>query len=210
MTIVWLLITLLAGLSLLLFLLAVPIDVDYNFNSQEDRQSYLAIIWLFGLVKVDATGQQKKQKTARQKQKIKIKPKPKHHRPKRSREKKSRDFKRLLNVLRSEGFIKHLLRFLLNLFRQINIRAFYLAIRFGLDNPADTGQLYGIVAPFAMCIQAMPFTNIYIQPEFSSMAFHRIIKIQVRIVPIRFVWMLILFVLSPNTFRAIKAFIKTR
>jgi hypothetical protein len=207
---VWLLITLLAGLSLVLFLLAVPIDVDYNYNSREERRSVLLIVWLFGLVKVDANGQEKKQKITRPKRKFKTKQKPKRRRPKRSKEEKIRGLKRMWSALSSEGFIQHILRFILNLFRQINIRTFNLSIRFGLDDPADTGQLYGVIAPFALCLQAFPFTTIRIQPVFTGVALHTYFKIQVRIVPIRIVWVLIRFTLSLTTLRAAKEYITAR
>jgi hypothetical protein len=207
---VWLLIALLAALLLVLLLLAVPIDVDYNYNSLEERRSVLLIVWLFGLVKVDATGQEKKQKITRPKRKFKAEQKPKRRRTKRGKEEKIRSLKRAWSVLSSEGFIRHILRFILNLFRQINIRTFHLSIRFGLDDPADTGQLFGVIAPFALCLQAFPFTTIRIQPVFTGVTLHRYFKVQVRIVPIRIIWVLTRFIFSLKTLRAVREFITAR
>ncbi|MDJ0626805.1 MAG: DUF2953 domain-containing protein [Rhodobacter sp.] len=54
------------------------------------------------------------------------------------------------------------------LLRQIRIERFLLTVRFGLDDPAETGQLFGMLAPIAQAPQWMlgPPVSVSLTPVF--------------------------------------------
>jgi hypothetical protein len=185
------LITLLVLLASLVVLLAVPIDVVFAVRRGEKFRGRVTIGWLFGVVRVPL-----RPGRARSKPK---KPKPAPARRVR------RGGRKVTVMLRSEAFFAHVMRFLLRLAARIHIRRLRLHLRLGLDDPADTGRLWGMVGPLAWAAPVPAGTDLAIEPEFTGASFRVDGEGAVRIVPIGLLATLIGFALSPVTWRALRA-----
>lgn len=185
------LIPLVALLVGLVALLAIPIDVVFAVQRDERFEGRVTIGWLFGLARVPvgpphARAKPKKAKPARV-----------HRGPHRPH--------KVSAMLRSEGFLRRLVRLLRRLAGRIHVRRLRLYLRLGLDDPADTGQLWGVVGPLAWAAPVPTGADLAIEPEFTGATFQFNGEGAVRIVPIEILALLIAFALSPVTWRALRA-----
>lgn len=184
------LITLVALLVGVAALLAVPIDVVFAVQREEKFQGHLTIGWLFGVVRIPLRPAHRRARPE------KAKPGRADRGPRRSV---------VSVVLRSEGFLARVLRLLGRLATRIYIRRLRLHVRLGLDDPADTGRLWGVVGPLAWAVPVPAGADVAIEPEFSGAVFRFDGEGAVRIVPIEILATVIAFALSPATWRALRA-----
>lgn len=70
---------------------------------------------------------------------------------------------------------------ILSLFR---LRAFVIDLRFGCEDPADTGQLFGAMAPFLYGTQGLERAHIHVEPVFGQKVLTGRAMVEVAIVPI--------------------------
>jgi hypothetical protein len=110
----------------------------------------------------------------------------------------------MIAVLRTEGFGLRVLRLARDLFRLVHIRNLGLYVRMGLDDPADTGRLWAVVGPLAATLGSVPGARIIIEPEFSLQVFEFSGEARIRLVPIQFVFVMLAFMLSVTTLRALR------
>lgn len=175
----------------LVALLAVPVDVVFAVQRDERFEGRVTIGWLFGVVRIPvrpahARAKPKKAKRARA-----------HRVPRRGHN--------VSAMLRSEGFLGRLVSLFHHLATRIHIRRLRLHVRLGLDDPADTGQLWGIVGPLAWAVPVPAVADVAIEPEFTGAVFRFDGEGAVRIVPIEILATLTAFALSPVTWRAFRA-----
>jgi len=188
--VVWILFALLASL---LLLLAIPVDLAFSVQRQEGRQEGRGTLgWLFGLVRLPLG-----------KPKMRAQAKPARLKIKRRHRKRGGGARRIMAMFRIEGFGWRLLRLARDLLRRIHIRELSLEIRLGLDDPADTGRLWSVVGPLAAMLALPSVTRVAIEPEFSTEALEVDGKGHIRIIPVQLLLVILLFVLSPTTLRAL-------
>jgi hypothetical protein len=187
--VVWILFALLASL---LLLLAIPVDLAFSVQRCEGRQESRGTLgWLFGLVRVPLG-------------KSKVRAETKLARPKvKRRKRKHGGARRMMVILRIEGFGWRVLRLARDLFQRIHIRELSLKMRLGLDDPADTGRLWAVVGPLAAMLVLPPVTRVVIEPEFSTEVLEVDGKGHIRIIPVQLLLVILLFVISPTTLRAL-------
>lgn len=177
-------------------LFAVPIDVAFVVRRDERLRGRVTVGWLFGLVRISvypASSAARARPSRRPSGQI-----VKRHR-------KRRRARNVGSMLLSEGFLARVLRLLHRLLSRIHVRRLYVHIRLGLDDPADTGRLWGMVGPL-VCVVPTPATGtVAIEPDFTGEAFHVDGEGAVRIVPIEIIVTLLAFALSPITWRALRA-----
>lgn len=182
------LVALLVGL---VALLAVPIDVFFAVQRDEKFQGRVTIGWLFGAVRVPV---------------LPAKGRVKPEKPRRARSRRSpRPSHKVAAMLRSEGFLSRLVRLVRRLASRIHVRRLRLYLRLGLDDPADTGRLWGMVGTWAWAVPVPASADLVIEPEFTGEAFQIDGEGAVRIVPFEILATLIAFALSPVTWRALRA-----
>jgi len=182
-------------LVIIFAVMVVPVDLFFTVQRDDTFQGHASIGWLFGLVRIPLHS---KEKEARQPKKPQKKKKTEHRRSR-------RDGLHVGAMLRSPGFISLLIRMLRRLKACIHIRQLRLHILLGLDDPADTGQLWGMIGPLALAIPVPAGANVAIQPEFTGAAFLVDGEGAIRIIPIEIIGSLIAFALSPATLRALYA-----
>jgi Protein of unknown function (DUF2953) len=185
-------------LACLIALLAIPVDVKFSVRLHERFKARVMIAWMFGLVRLPIPS--KTGKPARQE------PSPKtgrgQHFYKRGRN--------MVTMLRSEGFWPRLLRFASDILNVMHIRILRLRVRLGLEDPADTGQIWAFVGPLTVMLAGARGTDIDIEPDFERAFLSVDGNAELRVVPIRVFAVVIPFIGSPATLRAAWAVIASR
>lgn len=185
MSALWILAALLAAG---LLLLAVPFDLEFRLARYSGKTRLeVRLGWLFGLVRMPirqpgAAGKDKK-------------PKPK---PKR-RAARSHG----LTLLKEPGMARRLTAFVRDLLGCLHVRSLRLEGRLGLDDPADTGMLWGFVGPLLAVLQSLPGTRVAVDPDFTGAALELEGQGALRIVLLELLWTLLRFLLAPVTLRAL-------
>ena len=83
----------------------------------------------------------------------------------------------------------------------------------GLDDPADTGRVMGMLAPLRVLTGKMTFgrnsnVNIQVTPDFSGPRFKGYCSASVQFVPLKLLGIFLGFLFSPPVFRAAKVLIQ--
>ena len=182
------LIALLVGVVVLL---AIPVDITFTLQSEKDLQARLTIGWLFGLLRIPVHPEDGESGPAASSQQ--------------TGRKRDRRGLHPGAMLLSQGFLARLIRLLRRLKDCIHIRSLRLHLLLGLDDPADTGRLWGMLGPLTLAHPAPAVTDLVIQPEFTGAAFQIDGAGVVRILPIEVLGTLLAFALSPVTLRALYA-----
>ncbi len=181
-----------AGLFLLLaVLLAIPIT--FGFSASVDApngrwQRSARLQWAFGLLNLPIGGQRPKTKPPK-------KPPGKATKAKRSRLKVGR-------LLANPAFWARLRLLLSRLLGAIEWQMLHLHARFGLDDPADTGRLWGLAGPMAASLLPAG-RDVSIQPDFERETLAVESEGEFRVVPLRVVGIVLAFGLSPRTWRVV-------
>ena len=71
-------------------------------------------------------------------------------------------------LLRTEGFIGRVLALIVKMGSSLSIRKMTLNLRVGLDDPADTGCLFAVIAPVLVCLGTSTALAVSAEPEFSG------------------------------------------
>ena len=180
-------------LALLLMLLTVPITVAFRIERSKEVMGQLTFNWLFGLVRYrkaipgDAQGASQ---------------------PKRKRRGKSGKSKRVGNgrtvwtLLKQPPFRRRTVRFIKGIIGAIQARDFYLHLRIGLGDPADTGRLWGLLGPLAGIVANIRRAEVRIEPDFTDPVLEIESHGELRLIPLQFIGLTTAFVVSPATLHA--------
>ena len=185
----WFLLAFLAGL---LALLAIPLHLSFTLQRHEGRHMGSGTLgWLFGTVQIPIHPR------ARAKRAL----------PKISTVKRERGggTRRVVSMLQTKGFGRRALKLARDLLRHTQVQTLDLDIRLGLDDPADTGRLWGVVGPLAALLPLPPVARIAITPDFAAEVLEVEGQGQIRIIPLQWLAVILLFALSPTTLRALRA-----
>lgn len=111
-------------------------------------------------------------------------------------------------MLHSEGFLRRLLILLRDTFRALSPRRFRLQCVMGLDDPADTGRLMGVLAPFRAFAGSISMGrkanfSVQLRPDFSGPRFTGQCHASVRFIPLQLIGIFLGFLLSMSVLRAI-------
>jgi len=190
-------------------LLAIPVELFIDYDSQAKIKLRARVVWFFGLVNIKHSNKPKsKQQTKTKSEKTKFDSKSnKNKTPKKSRQKKN-PF--LWTALTSEGFVQRLVRLIYDILTTAKIKTFFARIYFGMDDPADTGRIYGIGAPLFSVFYAIPQLDFEAIPVFDEEIFRGQLKTHVHVVPINYVKVILLFLFSRELWRTVYRIIKVK
>lgn len=110
-----------------------------------------------------------------------------------------------LAVLRTEGFLERTGRLVGDLVRSFRFEQLSLRLHVGTGDPADTGILYGRVQAAMPALRAVPRAHLALEPDFDRRVAHGSGQLALRAVPLRLLWSLGTYLLSPATLRAVRA-----
>ena len=198
-------------------LLAIPVTITFSVVRREDFSGRITFGWLFGLLRVTPSlsfGAGRKRKRGR--------PAPataesdKSGEPdgpggpdgaeapstRASAEGKGAPAERFRRVLKTKGFVRGVLRFLRDMARCVRFVSLHVAGRFGLDNPCDTGRLWGTFCAFTGFLHGAERVRLRVEPDFDEAVFELDGRGEIRIIPVTLFLPFIRFILAPATLRA--------
>lgn len=188
----WAIVFLVSLAAFIALLLCIPLDLALHFNTDIKPRLSIKLSWLFGLVKTEVRKKWKPEKE---------RPTAEHKRRPRDRD---RDSRVIFEILRIKGMLSQIMRLLKGVFRRLKIRELVTNIKIGLDNPADTGLLFALIAPVNLLASFLPYPT-KVEPSFSGDAFLQgNFSGVVRMQPIYLIPTLAGFAFSLPTIRAIK------
>ena len=112
---------------------------------------------------------------------------------------------RALAILRTPGFPARVLLFGRHLLRAVSPQALDLEARMGLDDPADTGVLWGLLAPLPHAVPLPRSARVRLEPDFAGGSLAVKLNARLRIVPLEVVVRTVQLLLSPRAWRAVWA-----
>lgn len=172
-----------------MWLLSIPIDLKIRVDLEKKEKISLQIAWLYGQLKM--------QPEVSRATNLAPSSKPKNVRGRIvGVDRRGRRF--VGAMFTSPDFLSRVLRFMVELLRAIEFGESALFVRLGLPDPADTGQAMGVLGPVLMCIP-----NTHIEPDFNNTCFMLRANGTVRVVPLRFLRIALLFGCAPELWRAV-------
>lgn len=195
-------------LLLFIALLAIPVTLKFQVSWQQALKSHFSLEWAFGLVRVRIPAPQPKTPTldsehAAKKNGHYIRSPSKRKRTSKSKRSRwsSRNKKRVLAIVRQPSFRRRGIRFISDFWHAIHKRDVCLRMRIGLDDPADTGQMWAFVGPVAGMLANIREASIDITPEFIEPTFELDSSGNIRIIPLQLIYLTIGLILSPPIWR---------
>jgi len=181
----------LAFLLAVILLLAIPITLDFRISWPRAPRRDVELGWAFGLVHLRvpvgrATG---KEGTTAEKS--------------RARRSKPRRKWRFGSLVRHKPFRRRITRFAANLWRAVHKKDLELDVRLGLDDPADTGQLWAFVGPVSGILADSREARIRIKPDFTEEILQLNGSGRIRIVPLQVICLAAALLLSPSIWAGI-------
>ncbi|MCY3712793.1 MAG: DUF2953 domain-containing protein [Gemmatimonadetes bacterium] len=213
-----------AVLLSMLMLLAIPVTISFSVVRREGFSGRITFGWLFGLLRISPsipTGVRRKRKRRRPvrapAESVESGGSDVPGEPGEPGESKapsartSADEKadgkrapaeRLRRVLKTRGFVRGVLRFLRDMARCVRFVSLHVAGRIGLDNPCDTGRLWGTFCALTGFLHGAERVRLRVEPDFDEAVFELDGRGEIRIVPVTLFLPFIRFFLAPATLRA--------
>ncbi len=179
--------------ALIIALLAIPFDVKFKIHRHEEFYSDFAVQWLFGIVKFNIPNQ-RTQKPDNQPHTTKKRKKAK---------KKPANFGAAKDLFWNARFRYRFFKFVKDMIKTIHLAGFYIRLRLGLDDPADTGRLWGYLGPLAAFLSNFSNSMVQLEPDFQTEVVYLDSRGRMRIVPIQVIFTVFAFLFSPTTISAL-------
>ena len=185
----WVVIWLVVALAGLAAILSIPFDILFRIEVYEKPNFRIRLKWLFGLLKKDI---RKKEKPAKKK----AKPKPGEGR---------KWLGAAFRIIRTKGMLKGLRRLVKGILSSFKIRELRVNLKVGLDDPADTAFLAGIISASRLFWKPSFPHEIDIRPDYEGQVFlEGYTHLTVRVLPIQIVASLLRFLFSWSTMKAVR------
>lgn len=196
-----------AVLALTILLLAVPVNLVYALRKDDGWRGRLIVYWMFGLLR------------------MRLRPGRRKAAPPSKRRRKKRAFivsgargavrrrRDVLAILRTRGLLRGLVQFLRDVLRALRPRRLCVELVIGMQDPADTGRLAGVLAPLRVLFGRRTLgkasnVSIEVTPDFSGPRFQGYSSASVQFVPLRLIALVIGFLFSPPVFRAMRLMVQ--
>jgi len=188
---------LLVVVTALVALLAIPVTLTFRFAWPETAGNQLRLTWAFGLVNVrlptPASGPpvEKADVDARA--------------TKRAAKRRHGPKPNLFAALRHRPFRQRVLRLAMDLWRAVDRQNLQLDLRIGTGDPAETGQLWGVLGPISGMLQSLEDGRIRVTPEFVEAVFDFDGSGRLRVIPLQVLAIAIGLMFSPPVWRGLRA-----
>jgi hypothetical protein len=185
----------------LIAILSLPIDILSHLEVYEKPEHKIRLRWLFGLLKKDI----KTKKKSPEKKAAKKKGKPK---PGEGRKRLWAAFK----ILRIKGMPGRLARLAKAILSSFKIKELRMNFRVGLDDPADTAFVVGIIDFIRLFWKPSFPHDIDIRADYNGEValVEGYSHLTVRVLPIRIIVLLSGFLFSWSTIKAVRIMVKAR
>lgn len=183
-------------LLVLVVLLTAPVDVVFYVERDAKFRLGATVRLMFGLIKKDL-GSKKRRRREGDEQKARVKRRRGSIRP-------------LVAALTTRGFAQKLLKLTRDVLRIVKIRELKARVRIGLGDPAETGILFAVLAPTMVFVRSFSSADVEVEADFWEEKLEGYCQGDIRAVPIRFVGILVPFIFSRTTWRAMRAMMRAR
>lgn len=187
------------GLALAMGLLAVPVQIAFRLRRLDRLEGSATFIWLFGVVRVPVPLDEK-QKDGSAKD-------PSAEKPGAGQEAKPEragwSFQKPLIIIRSGPFRRRVVKLIWDLAGSIKATGVEFHAVAGLDDPADTGMLFGAIYPALAALNPPHSSAVSIQPDFAGEIFQFTGSGTIRLVPLQVLFIAVFFILSPAALKMI-------
>ena len=188
-------------LVILILLLAIPVNLVYALKKDGGWRGRIIVYWMFGLVHVSL-------RPRRERKRLREDRRPRTGRRTLSRGKylvKRRHA--FFAVLRTPGFMRRLIYLLRDLLQSSRPRRVRIQFVIGMDDPADTGRVWGALAPLRFLFGRKTIgresnVSIELTPDFSGARFKGYSCASVQFVPLKMIALVLGFFFSAPVFRA--------
>ena len=191
----WVVIWLAVALAGLIAILSIPFEILCHLEVHEKPEFKIKLKWLFGLLKKDI---KPKKKPAKKKKKPKL-------------GEGIRWLRAAFRIIRIKGMLKQLKLLVKRILHSFKIKELRVSFKVGLDDPADTAFLMGIINLFRLFWRPSFPHEIDIRADYEGQVFlEGYSHFTVRVLPIQIVVSLLRFLLSWNTIRAMGILVVTK
>ena len=109
-----------------------------------------------------------------------------------------------LAVLRTRGLVRRVIRVSSDVLRHVRLDELRLRTAFGFDNPADTGVVYGILAPWLVLAEQRGW-SVECRPMFLESGLRGALRATLHVRPLAVLGTLLAFLLSRPVRRAVRS-----
>ena len=173
-------------------LLSIPVSVVFALKREDSWHGRVVVYWLFGYARFSLQSCRSRKKRCGKRRLLRH-----------SKGLIARQHRAVYAMLRSEGFLRRMLILMRDIFRALSPRRFRLRCVMGLDDPADTGRLMGVLAPFQAFVDRRSSFSVQFTPDFSGPRFTGLCHASVRFIPLQLIGIFLGFLLSVPVLRAI-------
>ena len=185
----WVIIWLLVALASLIAILSVPFDIICNIEVYGKPKFRISLKWLFGLLKKD----------------IRAKKKPTKKKKKQKLGEGRKWLWAAFRVIRIKDMLKELRRLVKGILNSLKIRELRVNLKVGLDDPADTAFLVGIINSSRLFWKPSFPHEIDIRADYEGQVFlEGYTHLTVRVLPIQIVVSLLRFLFSWSSIKAMR------
>ncbi len=183
---------------LLVVVLAMPASVAVRVERAEQTRVRWRIRGLLGLLDVEPRGRRRRREQS-----------PRAPAPRREAPRRSTRALQALAAVRTPGFLRRAARLLADVAQRVRWEEASLRARFGLDDPADTGCVYGALAPLLVAAHGRGW-DVACRPDFDEPCLEGSAAVTLRVRPISVIAAFGAFFCSPPVLRAMGAWRSAR
>lgn len=175
---------------LLIIALLIPLKVNFSYQLEQTLSFKLRLAWLFVSI-------QKEYPSKKKKIKAKKPPKAKKVRFKRLA------FKPFLSLIKDHKLRQHLFHYFKRVIRSLRFHSGKFYLHLGLDDPADTGWVSGMIIPVFLHMQRQHVLDMRYDPDFSQPILESEGQSVFEIHLLTLLISTFFFTLSPHTFKLV-------
>ena len=180
---------LLIGLFVFIALLAIPVTLKFRVGSQGLTENEFEVGWAFGLVRVQIPAEGGEPETRDETKK---------------RKRSGGASKVSVKLVSNRAARRRMSRYVGDLWRSIGKKDVMIRIRAGLDDPADTGQLWALLGPVSAVFVNIRQLTINLEPSFLGECFEFYGSGFIKFNPLRILSLSLGLLLSPVIWRAVR------
>jgi len=186
-------------LGIIVLLLCIPVEITFRVDAHRRIEFSARVRWLFGLISRKIGEKEKKpaeEKVTRETEGVPV-----------AKTKR----KMILRVLRTRGMVRQSIRLLRDTMARLRLLDIGIDVNVGLDDPADTGLLFGLLAPAVLLLGLGYERQVRVHPVFASgTVFEGYSYVDLRLWPIHVVLPLMRFSLSKSAICALRVLLVSK
>ncbi len=179
-------------LLLLVMLLSIPVLLWFEFDLNQTSDNKIEMGWFFGWIKFQIPLQQKTD------------PPPNYTSNKPNEQKSEKSGKSIFKLMLQKRFRQRLITYFSDVWRAIAKKDIKFHMKIGLDDPADTGQLWAIVGPTSVLLAQAQQMSLVVEPDFTTTKFEFDGQGTLRVIPLMIIFITLKLLCSPAVWQGLR------